>query len=428
MPGEHPWVTRLRALRSGQPLGPVGLERLTANQRAGHLAVNLESARRGHAEVQKTVVDALEDLERERMRGLFGGESLATYGTLHMLARAASLDAVLDLRRRYDSKELVRLHSHLLGWWQWVASLCLAWRGETGIVRCVGPRYKTAPADVEKNLRGGDILVHWLVWRELRLHPFLRKKLLETPLDDDWYVKHRPHERLLSWSLGSWEVGRYLRGRIPPAVPATRGRLVDDTYWRRAGGLEVLSPTVTALKDTDGKGRRVDRYYAWDRSTRQYRTIEGRASVAKEVSACWYVAEDPAGRLVRHVWYRTIHGVRQREQLPSPEEIPTPDSTWEHAGPLSEPYPLPDAPPWTGDGGLNGGNGGNDGGKEEEGVPNKMIPRWKIKSWIKDDAPSHVRTHLADIAWQAQRLRDGEPKARERLERAVDALRKGETP
>lgn len=66
--------------------------------------------------------------------------------------------------------------------------------------------------------------------------------------------------------------------------------------------------------------------------------------------------------------------------------------------------------------------------EEEEPMPDtKMVPEWKVRRWLTEGgAPSHALTHVSKIVWQAQRQRDGEPKAEERMGRAVDGLRKGE--
>lgn len=61
-------------------------------------------------------------------------------------------------------------------------------------------------------------------------------------------------------------------------------------------------------------------------------------------------------------------------------------------------------------------------GEPEEEEP-KMVPRWSVKTWIKPHLQATYRS-VPEIVWQAQRLRDGEPQARERLEGAVDRLRK----
>lgn len=68
--------------------------------------------------------------------------------------------------------------------------------------------------------------------------------------------------------------------------------------------------------------------------------------------------------------------------------------------------------------------------EEEDPMPERqMVPEWKVRRWLSGGgAPPHALTYVPKIVWQAQRRRDGESRALERLARAVDGLRKGGAP
>lgn len=350
--GLHRWVEGMLAARRGDLSHPLQGGK-TANQRAGDDALRLAQAARIKPANATVLVlaaqEALDRLQAERNRGLFLGESWSTYSTLHLIARAAQVEAALGaemalrpLGRWVDvnTRDMVLLLlGHLVGWWRWAATLALEWQGIGGIVRCVGPRYKHGALDQEGNLRGGDVLAAWLAGIPSRPHPRLVDRLAKARSEGE-----TSHEGVLSLLLDG-PAGEYLRPRIPPVTGWCRGRLVDETWWGTEDGrLVVCSPRVTAIPDSHAPGRGLVtlppgtlRWTGEDYVVDPDTPREG----PRGVNACWLEVEED-GRLVYQVWHRGIQGVRAGAQLPPPEELLSLDRRSQAVvGPGTEPYPLP---------------------------------------------------------------------------------------